>query len=91
MVLEKSIPNVPTQHEIRCFSILKNPNDKRFGEACGTLMMKTTKAGNAAGEVVCKSPHCKAKYEIENRRVVLVATYDRGSKKYKNLKGQENG
>lgn len=65
--LKHSIKN---EIEVRCFNVIKNEKDKRYGLPCGQLLMKKNSLDQAAGEIKCKS--CKAVYEILNSETILI-------------------
>jgi len=59
-----------TNNRIKCFNVINNKNDKRFGLQCGQLLMKRNSLGDAAGEIKCRV--CKAKYEILSNELILI-------------------
>jgi len=58
------------EHEIRCFNIISDKRDKRFGLQCNRLLLKTNSKGRAAGQIKC--PRCGALYEIINNKIKLI-------------------
>ncbi len=58
------------EDEIRCFNVIRNSYDKRFGLQCKYLLLKKNSLGDAAGEIKCKM--CKAKYEIIDNEIILI-------------------
>jgi len=57
------------ENEIRCFNIITNIKDRKFGEQCDRLLIKKNNSNNVAGELMCM--RCKAIYEIDNNYITL--------------------
>ncbi len=62
--------------EIRCFNIITNKKDRRYGLQCNRLLLKKNSKGKVSGEIKCSQ--CGAKYEIIDGKIILI---DRGDKK----------
>ena len=56
--------------EIRCFNIISDKRDKRFGLKCNRLLLKTNSKGRVAGQIKC--PRCGALYEIIDGKIRLI-------------------
>ena len=69
MDMKHSISNSDT--EIRCFNVVNNPSDNRYGEKCNRLLMKKNSQDKAAGQIKC--PVCKAVYEIIDDKICLIS------------------
>lgn len=48
--------------EIRCYSIISNKKDVRYGEKCNRHLLSINKNGEAAGEIKCA--RCNTLYDI---------------------------
>ena len=65
--LKQSIKN---EIEIRCFNVISNEKDKKYGLTCDQLLIKKNSLDEVAGEIKCKV--CKAKYEIIQSEIILI-------------------
>lgn len=65
MILKQRIKT----HEIRCFNIVTNPRDSRYGLECTRLLICVNSDGDAAGSIKC--PRCGALYEMKNGYIYL--------------------
>ena len=61
---------VEDSKDIRCFNIVSNESDKRFGLECGRLLLKKNSLGNVAGEIKCN--RCNAIYDIKDKNIILI-------------------
>lgn len=57
-------------NEIRCFNIIHNERDNRFGLECKRLLLCKNSNQKAAGEIKC--PRCGAYYEIIDNKIKLI-------------------
>lgn len=55
---------------IRCYNIIKDKHDRRFGLECNRLLMRRNSDGKAAGEIKC--PICGALYDIKDDKIFLI-------------------
>jgi len=62
--------------EIRCFNIISNEKDLRFGQRCNRLLLRKNADGQVAGNIKCVC--CGAQYEIIRNEIKLIS---RGDKK----------
>lgn len=57
--------------DIKCFNIISNENDKKFGQECGRLLLKKNSENEVAGEIKCN--RCGALYDIKNNNIRLIS------------------
>jgi len=62
--------NIMNTNDVKCFNIVSNPDDKRFGLECGRLLLKKNSAGKVAGEIKCN--RCHALYDIKDGKINLI-------------------
>jgi len=57
-------------NDIKCFNIISNTNDKKFGQECAKLLLKKNSVGKVAGQIKCS--RCHALYDIKNDDIILI-------------------
>lgn len=66
MIIKKEIKHM----DVKCFNIISDPNDKRFGQECGKLLFRKNSEGMAAGQIKCN--RCKALYDIKDNEIIFI-------------------
>ena len=67
MTVKKGIKN---DNLIRCFNVVSDKNNKKFGLSCNHVLLGKNSMGKVAGSIICR--HCKAKYEIIDNEIILI-------------------
>lgn len=57
-------------NDVKCFNIIGNERDRRFGLECGRLLLKKNSEGKVAAQIKCS--RCGALYDIKNGNVILI-------------------
>ena len=68
MILKKKI-NEKTR-VVRCFNIISEESDPKFGLECERKLLHKNSEGNVAGEIKCL--RCHAIYDIKNGDLILI-------------------
>lgn len=56
--------------QIKCFNIVWDENDPKFGFACERRLLDKNSNGEVAGEIKCL--RCQAIYEIKDNELILI-------------------
>lgn len=67
MSLKQKIKN---SREVKCFNVISNEKDPRFGLQCNRLLICKNSEGEVSGEIKC--PRCGALYDIRNGEIYLI-------------------
>lgn len=62
--------------QIRCFNIIDNQKDPKFGMNCERLLLCTNSSGDAAGYIKCG--RCGAYYELKDGFIHLTKKKSKG-------------
>jgi len=68
MILKQKIATATKQ--IKCFNIVHDENDPKFGQACERRLLDKNSSGEVAGEIKCL--RCQAVYEIKDSVLILI-------------------
>jgi len=68
MILKKKIQT--KIRAIKCFNIISNEHDPKFGMECERKLLYKNSNGEVAGEIKCL--RCGALYDIKNNELVLI-------------------
>lgn len=68
MILKKKIKTKALA--IKCFNIISNEGDPKFGMECERKLLHKNSQGEVAGEIKCM--RCGALYDIKNGELILL-------------------